>query len=89
MLTKQEGEVYVMGSNQRGQLGIGGPSRGNNVPVLLAELTFTKILSVRAGSFSAAMSQDHQLYLWGTGSFGQFYTPHRVKSVTKFDLMDF
>jgi len=56
VLTKQEGEVYVMGSNQRGQLGIGGPSRGTNVPVLLAELTFTKILSVRAGSFSAAMS---------------------------------
>lgn len=32
---------------------------------------------------------DHQLYLWGTGSFGQFYTPHRVKSVNKFDMTDF
>jgi hypothetical protein len=47
-----------MGSNQRGQLGIGGPSRGSNVPVLLAELSFTKILRVRAGAFSAAMSAD-------------------------------
>lgn len=53
-LTRQSGEIYVMGSNQRGQLGIGGPSRGTNVPILLAELSFTKITKVRAGAFSAA-----------------------------------
>lgn len=35
------------------------------------------------------MSVDQQLYLWGTGSFGQFYTPHRVKSVNKFEMTDF
>jgi alpha-tubulin suppressor-like RCC1 family protein len=58
VLTKQQGEIYVMGSNQRGQLGIGGPSRGSNVPVLLVELTFTKIVKIRAGAFSAAMSLD-------------------------------
>jgi alpha-tubulin suppressor-like RCC1 family protein len=34
-LTRTSGEVYVMGSNQRGQLGLGGPSRGSNVPILL------------------------------------------------------
>jgi alpha-tubulin suppressor-like RCC1 family protein len=86
VVTKSQGEVYVMGSNQRGQLGIGGPSRGSNVPVLLAELSFTKIVKVRAGAFSAGLSMDQQLYLWGTGPFGQFYTPHRVKSVNKFEL---
>jgi Regulator of chromosome condensation (RCC1) repeat len=58
VVTKSQGEVYVMGSNQRGQLGIGGPSRGSNVPVLLAELSFTKIVKVRAGAFSAGLSMD-------------------------------
>lgn len=53
-LTKGQGEVYVMGSNQRGQLGTGGPSRGSNVPMLLSELNFTKIVKIRAGAFSGA-----------------------------------
>ena len=37
---------------------------------------------VSAGSFSASISKDTgSLYLWGTGTFGQFYTPHRVKKI--------
>ena len=47
-----------MGSNQKVWLGIGGHSRGSNVPIFLAELSFTKILRVRAGAFSVAMSAD-------------------------------
>lgn len=88
-LTRGQGEVYVMGSNQRGQLGIGGPSRGSNVPMLLSELGFTRIVKVRAGAFSGAQSSEGQLYLWGSGSFGQFFTPHRVKSVANLELSDF
>jgi hypothetical protein len=43
---------------------------------------------VRAGPFSAAISIDNQLYLWGCGAFGEFYTPHRVKSVQALDFVD-
>lgn len=50
------GEIYTMGSNTRGELGIGQPSRGSNLPILLEELTFVKIVKVRAGMFSAALS---------------------------------
>ena len=32
---------------------------------------------------------DNQLYLWGCGTFGEFFTPHRVKSVQALDLADF
>jgi alpha-tubulin suppressor-like RCC1 family protein len=59
------------------------------VPMLLSELNFTKIVKIRAGAFSGAQSVDGQLYLWGSGSFGQFFTPHRVKSVASLDLLDF
>ena len=53
------GEVYTMGSNSQGQLGIGQTSsRGTNVPVLLQELAFIKMARVRAGAFSAALSVD-------------------------------
>jgi len=37
---------------------------------------------IDAGSFSAAISEDgSNLFLWGTGSFGEFLTPHRVKKI--------
>lgn len=37
---------------------------------------------VAAGSFSAAVSEDGgSVFLWGTGTFGEFMTPHRVKKI--------
>jgi alpha-tubulin suppressor-like RCC1 family protein len=37
---------------------------------------------VSAGSFSGSVSKESgSLYLWGTGSFGVFKTPHRVKKI--------
>lgn len=47
------------------------------------------MVQIRAGLFSAAMSADQQLFVWGQGIFGEFYTPHRVKSVNKLDILDF
>lgn len=38
--------------------------------------------SIAAGSFSAAISEDTKsLFLWGSGAFGEFLTPHRVKKI--------
>jgi X-linked retinitis pigmentosa GTPase regulator len=38
--------------------------------------------TIAAGSFSAAISQESgDLYLWGSGIFGEFLTPHRVKTI--------
>jgi len=78
-----------MGSNAHGQLGTGPPSKGSSMPILLEELSFSRMVQIRAGQFSAAMSTDQQLFVWGKGIFGEFYTPHRVKSVNKLDILDF
>ena len=78
-----------MGSNSKGQLGTGSPSRGSALPVFIEELSFTRVYKIKAGYFSAALSSDGQLYVWGQGSFGEFYTPHRVKSAKKLDILDF
>ena len=37
--------------------------------------------TIAAGSFSASISESGDLYLWGTGAFGEFLTPHRVKTI--------
>jgi len=37
---------------------------------------------ISAGSFSASISEDtRSLFLWGSGAFGEFLTPHRVKKI--------
>ena len=57
--------------------------------MLLEELSFAKMVKIRAGSFSAALSTDQQMFVWGRGIFGEFYTPHRVKSINKLDILDY
>jgi len=38
---------------------------------------------IAAGSFSASVSSDAgELYIWGSGPFGEFITPHRVKTLS-------
>ena len=89
LVLTQKGEIYAMGSNTKGQLGTGGPSKGCSLPIFIEELSFTRMVKVRAGFFSASLSSDGQLYVWGQGSFGEFYTPHRVKSAKSLDILDF
>lgn len=36
---------------------------------------------IAAGSFSSSISESGDLYLWGSGVFGEFLTPHRVKTI--------
>ena len=79
----------MFGSNKQGQLGTGPPSKGSPIPILLQELSFARMIKIRAGSFSAAMSADQQLFVWGRGIFGEFYTPHRVKSIQKLNVQDY
>ena len=33
------------------------------------------------GSHSAAVSVQGELYIWGTGSYGEFVLPNRVKTI--------
>lgn len=55
----QNGEIYTMGSNARGQLGTGTSSnKGSPLPTFIEELSFSKMIKVRAGTFSACLSSD-------------------------------
>ena len=90
LVLTSNGEVYTMGDNGRGQLGLGTvTSNGSPLPTFLEELTFTKMIKVRAGQFSASLSTNGQLYVWGEGYFGKFHSPHRTKSGKKLDIADF
>jgi X-linked retinitis pigmentosa GTPase regulator len=52
-------------------------------PVKLADIAHIKMKHIAAGSCSASISSDSgDLYLWGSGVFGEFLTPHRVKTIS-------
>lgn len=88
LVLDENGEIYAFGDNSRGQLGTGRASyKGIPTPKLVEELSFTKFVEVRAGQFSGAMSIDGQLFVWGEGVFGKYYTPKRLR--INHDLKDF
>ena len=71
-----------MGSNIEGQLGVNTQHSTSITPVLVDDVSHIPMSYVAAGSFSASIAlETGSLYLWGTGTFGEFRTPHRVKKI--------
>ena len=75
------GSLYGAGGNARGQLGLG-HKRSLVEFAHNAEVAHIRMSTVCAGgSHSAAVSVQGELYIWGTGSYGEFVLPHRVKTI--------
>lgn len=81
LILTRSGLVYAMGDNSNNQLGI--PSRRSaDSPICVQEINHIPMCYVAAGNFSASVSTENKsLYLWGSGTFGELETPHRVKKV--------
>lgn len=77
ILTKQ-GKVHAMGGNNYGQLGTG-DKQGSLVPIEVK--TLKGIAQVACCHFSAAVSDQGDLLVWGTGVFGEFLTPRTVTNI--------
>ena len=51
-------------------------------PIMVEDISHIPMKYIAAGSFSASIAKDSgSMYLWGTGTFGEFKTPHRVKKI--------
>jgi len=63
-------------------LGVESQHVSSITPILVEDISHIPMSYIAAGSFSASIAQETgSLYLWGTGTFGQFKTPHRVKKI--------
>ena len=60
-----------------------GTRNQQRAPTVIDEISHLPMRSIAAGSSSGAISDDasSSLFLWGTGAFGEFLTPHRVKRI--------
>jgi hypothetical protein len=51
---------------------------------LVEEISHIPMIFIAAGSFSASISKkNRQVYFWGTGTFGEFKSPYRVKKLSE------
>ena len=77
LLLAKSGQVYATGGNNFGQLGVG-HKQAIDIPQKIQELENVNINKVSCGQHSAALSDTGKFYLWGTGTFGVYLTPHQV-----------
>ena len=84
LILTDTGLVYACGSNSEGQLGFHSEHKSSITPTLVEDISHIPMSFVEAGTFSASIAQNSgSIYLWGTGTFGKFSTPHRVKRVAE------
>jgi X-linked retinitis pigmentosa GTPase regulator len=75
LLLTTKGQVYGMGNNKYGQLGIGHKVNECH-PTYIRELD--NIVCIAAGYHSGAVDADGNLYIWGSGSFGELLKPKKI-----------
>lgn len=73
----ERGKVFATGGNTFGQLGIGN-KKSTNVPVRVKDLDPYFITRVSCGHHSGALTDAGEVFLWGTGVFGEFVSPFRA-----------
>ena len=77
-LLSTTGRVYTMGGNSFGQLGIGS-KKSSSTPQCLTSLDRYTISKISCGSHSSAISDRGELFIWGSGPFGELLTPQLVE----------
>ena len=68
------GKLYAMGGNNFGQLGTGN-KRSSAFPTRVKDLDPYNIIKIAAGNHSAALTDRGEVFVWGTGVFGEYLSP--------------
>lgn len=74
------GNVYMTGGNAFGQLGLGN-KKGTCIYRKIESLSSVKKIS--CSSHSAALTNSGDVYVWGTGIFGELVSPTRISTRCK------
>ena len=82
LLLTKGGKVFSMGGNSFGQLGTGN-KKSSCAPVRVEALEGIYIDKIASGHHSAAISERGDLFIWGTGVFGEYVYPRNISSYFK------
>jgi hypothetical protein len=72
-----KGQVLTTGGNSFGQLGLGNKKSTSTFEVVKG-LEGVFVSKVACGYHSAAVCEKGEVYIWGTGSFGEYLIPHKM-----------
>ena len=70
----EHGLVYSTGSNKFGQLGLQN-KKNSSVPMIVSSLDMEFVTQISCSHHSGALTDNGDLYIWGTGCFGEFLKP--------------
>lgn len=73
------GKVYTTGGNSFGQLGLGN-KKGTCVLRKVEGLDGDRVSKILCSGHSAALTDMGDVYVWGTGIFGEFVVPYKIAS---------
>lgn len=79
LILVERGRVYATGGNTLGQLGLGN-KKNTNIPIRIKEFEQEKVAKIGCGHHSAALTERGELFIWGTGVFGEILTPVKFSS---------
>jgi hypothetical protein len=72
----QTNDIYTWGSNRFGQLGNGFFDLHNHEPEMVESLKTVNIISISCGDYhTIALSDNDEVYAWGSNEFGQIGIP--------------
>lgn len=76
----QDTILYSFGSNSFGELGTG-CKRDAFQPEIVQGIEGEQIVKIAAGHHSAAINLKGELFVWGSGIFGEFLLPTRFAKI--------
>lgn len=80
MAMVESGEVRASGGNSFGQLGLGHRVSAET-PQRVEAFLPGQVSRLACRHHSAAITFDGELYLWGTGAFGEYLAPQKMKNI--------
>jgi len=71
-----QGKLYMTGGNSFGQLGLG-TRKSSNTPQRVPFFSGMAVAKVACGHHTAAVTEAGELFIWGSGVFGEFISPQK------------
>ena len=78
LILNSSGKVFAMGGNKSGQLGIGN-KENTIIPIQVKGLE--RVIKIACGNISAAVTEEGVIYVWGTGTFGEYLVPTVLEGI--------
>lgn len=80
MIVTASGLLYGTGDNSSAQLGTGNKLSSSKF-IKIEEMSSMKVKKVACGQYTASITLEGSLYIWGTGVFGEYLSAKKIENI--------